>query len=912
MKLVKRGLLIVLAILVLSNLVYATTVDSNLSNDKFGPESVLSGYLNFSFSGYMSLDDVVEFHVGSETHEITLEEIIEESGLTGFSIINESYINSTTGRDTNLVINFPSGGGLNNSVGIDLRGTNPAVERVPGAVNIENISFTIEPTSGHPDDVSVIVGGERVWRFMGRSSGWDNLDAPHLDGAGRAPTSGQDMRSENAFCQVINLTDSNKYKINVYVKRIGDSSDIGLNVTLVRDYPLGSAPFEDHCSEETPCCELDITDVTNAVYSGADCTIKKQIPDEREEYVCIYPTDVPEGVYGERHFSIGTNPGTTVRAFSNGNPAEANFYVFGEYETYHRELGEEIEVNFSAQYLNNYIHGVTGCQRNCLIIPIELLARSSGRVKVDNLEVLYTSSTNSFTEGNFRKVKLLPSSISYSGNINVNLMDLEEVITPDDLDDYEYYVSFDGVDSSEVDFEVVNAPNAFLRYGPFEPGVGDVVVFDGSSSTIPSGRNASYYSWKFGDGTSANGSEATHTYVASGYYDVRLKVMDSLGVFDVDSIVIHVLNTSSSDPGALIDEAISSVATFRTNLDASPEQVRDTANLLGIRSDLDVYSANLTRIKSSYDSVQANASLNSTEKSRLIAPLIQEVNLIKGKLVTGFNVDVSSFSGKVSGLNQIKSCCEFQTEEQKRKLLTAQKNINVNGEARVVRITYIGGTSEEFMVIKKSIVGTGSKIYEFVPFGVSISELLSEGTFNSSAANTYVFSQTSELIYKVNSADLSKAMQIKTAVLPLDLESVQVEDVPEASVEVDYVSDCGDNICDLDEDSISCPEDCGEGSNGLLIAILIILIIGVLVVFFGYFFKGGLLNKGKAATFKSEKDHNTLRTFVRNAMNKNLSEEKIKLALKTKGWKDNQINSVISEIKGPKDKKKGGFIRVKK
>jgi len=54
------------------------------------------------------------------------------------------------------------------------------------------------------------------------------------------------------------------------------------------------------------------------------------------------------------------------------------------------------------------------------------------------------------------------------------------------------------------------------------------VAFDGSASTDPDGT-VSNWSWSFGDGTSATGALATHSYGAAGTYPVTLTVTDDRG-----------------------------------------------------------------------------------------------------------------------------------------------------------------------------------------------------------------------------------------------------------------------------------------------------------------------------------------------------------------------------------------------
>jgi len=61
---------------------------------------------------------------------------------------------------------------------------------------------------------------------------------------------------------------------------------------------------------------------------------------------------------------------------------------------------------------------------------------------------------------------------------------------------------------------------ALFTFTPASPAVGQAVSFNGATSTgSPTG-----YAWEFGDGQSASGSTASHSYAAAGPYSVRLTV----------------------------------------------------------------------------------------------------------------------------------------------------------------------------------------------------------------------------------------------------------------------------------------------------------------------------------------------------------------------------------------------------
>ena len=74
-----------------------------------------------------------------------------------------------------------------------------------------------------------------------------------------------------------------------------------------------------------------------------------------------------------------------------------------------------------------------------------------------------------------------------------------------------------------------NPPYAHFVYGPTEGYAPLTVSFNGSSSSDPDGQSLSYR-WEFGDGYTAYGKYATHTYNSPGTYTAYLQVEDSMGL----------------------------------------------------------------------------------------------------------------------------------------------------------------------------------------------------------------------------------------------------------------------------------------------------------------------------------------------------------------------------------------------
>jgi PKD repeat protein len=82
-------------------------------------------------------------------------------------------------------------------------------------------------------------------------------------------------------------------------------------------------------------------------------------------------------------------------------------------------------------------------------------------------------------------------------------------------------------------------PGAQFSYTPASPMVGIPVIFSAIGSSDPDGTISSY-AWDFGDGVTASGVSATHTYSTSGPYTVTLTVTDNDGATDIYTELVTV------------------------------------------------------------------------------------------------------------------------------------------------------------------------------------------------------------------------------------------------------------------------------------------------------------------------------------------------------------------------------------
>ena len=94
------------------------------------------------------------------------------------------------------------------------------------------------------------------------------------------------------------------------------------------------------------------------------------------------------------------------------------------------------------------------------------------------------------------------------------------------------------------------------------------VAFDGSGSRDPDGSIVSY-AWNFGDGSSANGVTATHTYSNANTYIATLTVTDNQGATGSNNVVI----TASSSSGGGGGDTVNAPSNLSGKISRSPPGV---------------------------------------------------------------------------------------------------------------------------------------------------------------------------------------------------------------------------------------------------------------------------------------------------------------------------------------------------
>ena len=90
----------------------------------------------------------------------------------------------------------------------------------------------------------------------------------------------------------------------------------------------------------------------------------------------------------------------------------------------------------------------------------------------------------------------------------------------------------------------------------FTTGIDDLALAVDATGSSDADGTIEGYAWDFGDGTSGSGAADTHTYAASGTYDVKLIVTDDDGAKSVLSKSVTVTEPPNAGPDAVFTSAV--------------------------------------------------------------------------------------------------------------------------------------------------------------------------------------------------------------------------------------------------------------------------------------------------------------------------------------------------------------------
>ena len=885
---IKKSVFIILIIILLSYSVYAS-LGLNLRKTSYGPNQHLDGSFNFSFNGELDADTPVVISLNEISYETTLEDFLDVAATYA------SYTKSGTPVST-ATIEFTEAGS-NTNYGIDLTQNG---QITPDLINklIFNVSGSGDPSPMLP---SIKLGDILVWNYRGPIAlpeRYINPGIPYLysfksDGV-------ENIKPKQAFCEKINIKAAPKYKIIANVKKVKDG--YGLLAFIIDDIESESIPVS--CGTNQLCCSFNT--VTGEV-ANRNCIINNGINADGERYLCITTGSgtgpITDTYYGiSKEFKYDKFAGYFVDEDGTVYPlTNTDYFIWYEYAKFETNLSGKASLDDLTTLIDEY-------PAKGDLIPITVMSKGEGSINLIDLftDVKRTEGPSSeYTK--FTPISYSSPKVSYSGSKTQSLSSgfLTDFVAPLDIGTYTLTVSI-GSESKSATINVINEPIALIMYEPGFPGVSQEIIFNGNESFSPEGLNIKGYKWDFGNGKIENGSVAKTSYNKTGDYIVRLTVTDQNGISGSYETVVSV-RSILGDLGVALNATEITINSVKNFIAGSNDEIKDSAELLGINQELDNATTQLSLLKISY-----SGALNLSDATRESELARISNNLFMLMDSTPRSLRVTSFKSDSAGVVSLSELPEISklniegitdVESFKFGLLGYQEGINIKGDARLVEITYITDKEESFILVKKNIDTTKTLKGNIYEISNNVKTVLTEGYEAVVPNSIYRWPvDKREIAYVVEGVDVSSAAESRTIVIP------PLSELGEAGLGEEifgYEFDCGNKVCDAGEDEISCPQDCRKKYPlGFIIFLIVLVIVGVYYLNFyhgpfgfGRFFSDLKKIGKKEKLFKSEQDLTNLKNYIKNSIAKGITKPQIASMLKQKKWTDAQIEEAFKQAK---------------
>ena len=885
---IKKGVFIILIIILLSYSVSAS-LGLNLRKTSYGPNQHLDGSFNFSFTSELNADMPVIVSINGLDFETTLEDFL------GVSATSASYAKSGTPIST-ATIEFTEAGSIT-SYGIDLTQNG---QIIPDLIN--KLTFNISG-SGSPSPMlpSIKLGDILVWNYRGpiiSPEQYVNPGIPYLysfrsDGV-------ENVKPRQAFCEKINIKAAPKYKIISNVKKVKDG--YGLLAFIIDDIDSESIPVS--CGSNQLCCTFN---TITSEFANRNCVINNGINADGERYLCITTGSgtgpIKDNYYGiSKEFKDDKFAGYFVSEDGTVYPqTNTDYFVWYEYAKFETNLSSKANLSDFTSLVDEY-------PAKGDLIPITVMSKGKGSINLIDLFTDVKRTTGPSSEyAKFTPIKYSSPKVSYSGAKTQSLSSgfLTDFVTPLDIGTYTLTVNIGG-ESKSATINVINEPVALIMYEPGFPGVSQDIIFNGSESFSPEGLNIIGYKWDFGNGKIGNGSIARTNYNKTGDFIVRLTVTDQSGISGSYETVVSV-RSILGDLGVALNATELTINSVKNFIASSNDEIKDSAELLGINQELDNATTQLSLLKISYNgALKLSDATRESELAKISNNLFMLMDSTPRSLrVTSFKSD----SAGVVSLSELPDISKLNiegitdVESFKFGLLGYQEGINIKGDARLIEIDYITDKKESFILVKKNIDTTKilkGKIYEI---SNNVKTVLTDGYEAVVPNSIYRWPvDKREIAYIVEGVDVSSAAEARTIVIP-PLSEFGAAGLGEEIF--GYEFDCGNKVCDAGEDEISCPQDCRKKYPiGFIIFLIVLTGIGVYYLnfyhgpfSFGRFFNDLKKRGKKEKLFKNEQDLTNLKNYIKNSIAKGITKSQVIQILKQKKWTDAQIEEAFKKVK---------------
>jgi len=638
------------------------------------------------------------------------------------------------------------------------------------------------------------------------------------------------------YCELIDLPKSKHFRIFSMYETLNERADM-FGVILNTDFEKqAECKLPEHLDKKWGVCIINL----NYVISG-------------EYLIC---NKVKGGLEEESYFKLyyqENNPSNGYVCDGFCEEKSYDYLIRVKYGIFNKSLDLEAVFGGFEGLLNDYLGS---CSSDDCILPLKIT--SSAEVKIKDLEVRYDKSGERIIVSKFYEITELSSEMEIDRiRVPLEVFELKE-----DEGEYELRVEFLDFEN-ETNFSVSEIPEAVIKSND-EGYIDEEIEFSGSES-VKVDREIVSYEWDFGDNESGEGVRVVHSYDEEGKYEVELVVTDLDGL---EGNVKKEISIGSLDEivEELLEDIEEEVLDVISNFESSNE--KEVIELLGLISKVRSSKEEIESLKDLDDSKRVYDSLDRLrrETPRSLVKVSEIINFLTADREDVR--DVLNFLG--SSLDKLEVLEVFQNK------------INSKIEMKLFRVMYLDGSKEEYSVVKKEIVGkevlSDVYLFEIVPFEVDM------GNYNFVEVSggfkaEYGSFKDEDIVYVVDNDVFNEVGKLKTVLISKVL----------------LTPTCGNGVCDSDENSNTCGEDCVERKVNYFwfLVVLVVLVFGFVI--YKFLPKLGFLKK--KLPFKSSRNLTVLEKYVKDGLEKNVPKVELRKKLLLKGWKKDQIDYVMKKFK---------------
>jgi hypothetical protein len=544
----KRGILILLSLLLLAEFVHAGFSAGNASEGiqaNYASSDLVKGWINIS----LDREDSSSLFEDNFGNSISLKKLLE---------INPNYDYDCAPNDCE------NGYSLSNSQTFKALSMGKNQEKILGlklsGSNFESVSsFSMRISSSVPESSSkqlfmdILNDDSAEWQPYKASNNFGNENYGCYENSTEQP-----LIYVEDYCEKINIPVSPKVEIGAYV--VKNSTE---NATFILS-------LEGNASSTSASCE-----VTATATGRISCVPNAKIDANEDFFVCIRaksssdsnkfridsetqsPCGYASSPENKRDFRIFAKPGRFA-------PIGSFFLNSSESQN----SGGESSIE---DYVTNYIIDKYGnnCSNGC-IVPLRVISQAEGHdINISEISVFYVAGGTPKEEKNIYDASEIPAKIS-SGFQKLSLDKANFSVAGTPKENKTYSLDLKGLEifSKAISFD---QGITILSLVPKTVVAGFPTKFTATTSN-PGNLSPIQYEWNFGSNDTLKTSEntITYTYKTIGSFQLTLKTTDPNGVGASKSFAINV-KTPKNAVNSLLAEKLADLSGVNSRLGALPE-----------------------------------------------------------------------------------------------------------------------------------------------------------------------------------------------------------------------------------------------------------------------------------------------------------------------------------------------------